>query len=717
MKLIIAEKPSLYRNIVNAIGSSKFKFQDGYAESSEYIVTMCFGHLFSLYDIEDYSDVEANGSAKWSLDNLPFKPDEFKFKLRRKPRTNTVDSGVKKQFGIIKKLCARRDVDLIINAGDADREGEIIVRIILNQAKNIKPIKRLWLPEQTDESIRAALKSLKPSSDYDNLANEGYARTYIDWLYGINLTRLGTIKTGSLTRVGRVVVPIVKAIYDRDMAIRNFVPEPYIALVSKEKLKDQEISLKSKKSFSTTDRLDAEKLCSLYNSTPAIVTDIKNEEREVTPGRLFSLSKLQGLLGRKYKMSLTESLSIIQKLYDSGYVTYPRTNTEYLAKAETVRVNAILKQLQTSGYSVIPKDNDKRIYDDSKIESHSALTPTTKLASQKDLSEKEWSVYSTIFNRFLAVFCSIPCTVNKTTVTIDVGTLEQFHISGEVLRSKGWLEYEAQNRNDKFLPVLKIGDCIMTNFRLIDKEILPPKHYTSESFLNFLKNPFKEEKLSIREEDNDNNNEIIDSTSDNSDYTAMFAGVELGTEATRTSIIENAIKSGYISLKKDIYTIQPKGILYIEALEQLGLCLSKEKTAEMGKILKHVYRNELSVQEGIDLAFFEIQSLFMGCKDTDKVQFSLPEKKDKSLCICPKCGGNIVLNKFGNYSCNNWKNGCKYTIYGTVSGKKLTVSNIRDLLSKGKTRTIKGFISKSGKSFDAKLILEDNGKVSFYFAK
>ena len=233
MKLIIAEKPSLARNIVAGIG--EMSRRQGYFENDEYIVTWAFGHLFSLCDIEDYYG--KNGEkVKWSMEGLPCFPDEFKFKLKmgddKKP-----DAGVEKQFELIKTLCTRKDVDTIINAGDADREGEIIVRLCVEQTGvKDKKFLRLWLPDQTPQTVAQALSEMKDENEYDNLANEGLARTYIDWLYGVNLTRYATLKTGTLMRVGRVIVPIVKAVYDRDRAINEFVPEIYYALSSNEKV-------------------------------------------------------------------------------------------------------------------------------------------------------------------------------------------------------------------------------------------------------------------------------------------------------------------------------------------------------------------------------------------------------------------------------------------------------------------------------------------------
>ena len=231
MKVIIAEKPSLARNIVGAIGN--MKQQSGYYINDEYIVTYVFGHLFTLADIEDYPGHEGDG--KWSMKNIPCYPNEFKFNLK-KDQNKQVDKGVEKQYNIIKTLINREDVDNIINAGDADREGEVIVRLIIMNAleDNNKKKTRLWLPDQTPETIKEALADLKEDKEYDNLANEGFARTYIDWLYGVNLTRYATLKTGTLLRVGRVIVPILKAIYDRDLAIRNFVSEMYYGITSNE---------------------------------------------------------------------------------------------------------------------------------------------------------------------------------------------------------------------------------------------------------------------------------------------------------------------------------------------------------------------------------------------------------------------------------------------------------------------------------------------------
>ena len=345
------------------------KKSDGFFIGKDYILTWVFGHLFSLADIEHYNP-NPDGTNRWSIKNIPCFPEKFFFELRKDPDTKKVDPGVKKQFETIKALINRDDVDTIVNAGDSDREGEIIVRICVEQARNTeKSFVRLWLPDQTPETIRAALSEMKDESEYENLANEGYARTYIDWLYGVNLTRFATLKNGRLLRVGRVIVPIVKAIYDRDMAIRNFVPEIYYAVASKAVTNGEEIELVSKEQFSKDEQKKAQELCDKYNASEAVVTAKKKKKDTMKPGKLYSLTKLQNVLGKKYKMSMEQSLKIVQDLYEKGYVTYPRTNSEYLATAEKGKIKTILDSVSKIGYPVKFKDG-KTIFDDSKIESH-----------------------------------------------------------------------------------------------------------------------------------------------------------------------------------------------------------------------------------------------------------------------------------------------------------------------------------------------------------
>ena len=704
MKLIIAEKPSLARNIAAGIG--KMDRRDGYLEGSGYLITWAFGHLFSLSDIEYYNP-NPNGETRWSMANLPCFPKEFHYELR-KGADKKADSGVEKQFRVIERLCNREDVDCIINAGDADREGEIIVRLCVQHAlQTPKEQARLWLPDQTPQTVAKALNEMKAEAEYHNLADEGFARTYIDWLYGVNLTRYATLRTGTLLRVGRVIVPIVKAIYDRDMAIKDFVPDIYYAMVSKEKTKDEVIELVSKKKFAKDEKEKAEDMCRRYNRTGAVVTSVKRKKDTLSPGKLYSLSKLQNVLGKKYKMSMAESLDIVQKLYEEGYLTYPRTNSEYLATAEKDKIRQILAACQKIGYPVVFKDK-KTIFDDSKIESHSALTPTYKIPNKSALSEKEMQVYSTVFRRFIAVFCAEDCIVNRTEIKIAVGDLEEFTLKGTVILEKGWTKYDDSSQKDKTLPNLSKGDPVNIDFKPTEKETSPPKHYTIETLNNYLKNPFKEEKAAANEEGQESNT----AEEDEEDYRAIFEGLELGTEATRTGIIDNARKSKYIALNKDVYTILPDGIYLIESLQRMNISMDKYKTSQLGQALKKVFRGKITVQDSVELAKREISEVFAHTDSTPEDDTDIGFFMER-VGTCPMCGKDVVRGKFG-YGCMGYKDGCKFHISMHICGRNISIGHARQLLESGQTCVINGFVSKKGKKFDAALKLED-GRANFVF--
>ncbi len=701
MKLIIAEKPSLARNIVSSIGNMTQK--QSYYEGSGYIVTWAFGHLFSLCDIDDYSP-NPDGTKRWSMVNLPCFPDTFKFRLRQDENKRT-DSGVEKQFNVIKALCEREDVNTVINAGDSDREGEIIIRLCVNNTRALelgKAFKRLWLPDQTPETIRSALEEMKDEAEYEGLANEGFARTYIDWLYGVNLTRFATLKYGTLLRVGRVIIPIVKAIYDRDMSIRNFKPEKYYSIASKTERDGEKIELVSKNKYPANELAKANADADKYNQAQTIVTSRKSKKDKLSPGKLYSLSKLQNLLGKKYKMPMEKSLAIVQKLYEEGYVTYPRTNSEYLATAEQDKIKKIIAGIKKIGYPIEFRFS-KTIFDDSKIESHSALTPTYKIPDKSKLTPDEMQVYSTILRRFVAVFCSEECKIEKSELKIKTGDFEEFTLKGTVIVEPGWTKYDDYTQKDKILPKLEKGDIIETAFAPIEKDTSPPKHYTIETLNNYLKNPFKEDKQASAEL-NDNDEE---------DYKAIFEGLELGTEATRTGIIENARKSNYIKLNKDVYTILPDGEFLIEALERMNISMDKYKTSELGRALKGVYRGNLSVSDSVELAIKEIRDVFEP-KNGESLEIDTDDGFFGDIVgKCPVCKNDVVKGRYG-YGCKGYKDGCVFKIGGVICKRVISKANATLLLESGTTSKIQGFISKSGNRFDAKLKL-DNNKVVFDF--
>lgn len=671
---------------------------DGYFEGEGFIVTWAFGHLFSLADVEAYSESTAE-NRYWSTDNLPCFPEKFIFELKR-GSDKKVDAGVEKQFGVIKALCNRSDVDTIVNAGDADREGEIIVRTCIEKALDgTKALKRIWLPDQTPQTVREAMNDLKDESEYDNLASEGYARTFMDWLYGVNLTRYATLRSGTLLRVGRVIVPIVKAIYDRDMAIRNFVPDIYYAIQSKAETNGTEIELTSKTKFNKEEYEKARALCDKYNAEKAVVVSKKKKKDTLSAGKLYSLTKLQNFLGKKYKMSMAESLELVQGLYEKGYVTYPRTNSEYLATAEQGKIKTILESVKKLGYPVEFKFS-KTIFDDSKIESHSALTPTYKIPDKTKLSDNEMKVYGAIMRRFVAVFCAEDCTVEKTEIRIAVGDLEEFLLKGTVIVNLGWTRFDDYTKKDKLLPPLEKGDEVNISFVPVEKETTPPKHYTIETLNNYLKNPFKEEKANASEQEDEE-----------AEYRAMFEGLELGTEATRTGIIDNARKSQYIQLKKDTYTILPAGENLIESLSRMNIIMDKFKTSQMGVALKGVFKGNMTIESAIEVVKTEITNVF---EENKKKGETFDGFVGDVVGKCPLCGGEIARTRFG-YGCLSYREGCRFSTGNVICGKVISLENMKSLLETGSTPLITGFVSKkSGKEFSARLVLEE-GKVVFRF--
>ncbi len=691
-KLIIAEKPSLAVNIVSSLSvKENFNKMDGFA----------YGHLFKLKDIEEYegcSDSEL-AKGKWNKAiTLPFIPKQFEFVLQP-------DSGVHKQYKIIETLIKSPDVSEIVDCGDSDCEGEVIVRLIISNTflsnRIQKPVTRLWLPEQTTGAILYGVEHLVNDDEYNNLANEGYARMYVDWLLGINLTRYITYATNKLLPVGRVVIPIVKAVYDRDMAINKFIAIPYHQLESNVDTNGEKIKLTINKKVTSINLIQAVELAKSLNESGAVVTNLETKTVKKYPGKLFSLSKLQNFLSKKFKMSMNDSLAIIQKLYEQGYVTYPRTNTEYLATGEKDKVTKIIEVLTTAENTLIFKDK-KTIFDDTKIESHSAIIPTTKLPRDGKLKGSELDVYNSIKNRFMANFYEEETLISRTTMEIKCGD-ETFLIKGDVIEQLGYFKVEPTAKSEKAddeqtLPKLNIGDKVNVDFKPVAKQTKPPAKLNNETLSNFLKNAFKKDDIENEEED----------------YKAMLEGVEIGTEATRTGIIENAKKNKYISEKDTVFSIEPLGIYLIETLNKLNIDLYKEKTVQFSKQLKAVYNNATTIQDVVNMVTDELNGIISSNKNTTLDKF---EQEREVIGICPLCQKPVYENA-KSYSCSGYKEGCKFGLWKEnkffeALGKKLTKSNAVSLLKSNKC-LLKGCKSKKGTTYDVYVTMEiKNGYPDF----
>lgn len=693
MILIIAEKPSLAKAIAVATGSTKK--ETGYFEGANYIVSFAYGHLFSLKDVDDY----IGEKTPWKNVPLPFIPPSYEFKLRN-------DAGVQQQYKIIKTLMKRPDVKSIVNCGDADREGQLIIDNIIfnivNDTNINKPIYRLWLNEQTNDTILSQLKIMKQNNvpEYRNLFNEGLARTFCDWAYGINITRLVSLKSNNtFFPCGRVLIPIVKAVYDRDMAIKNFIPSKYYILESDTSIKLSISDLK----YDINQLEQAKQKADELNNQDAIVTSLVKKQVQKKPLKLFSLSSLQRKLSIDYKMGFEISMSYIQKLYEAGLLTYPRTNTEYLATGEKGKIRSIIESLPIS--DLLKFHESANIFDDSKIESHSAITITAKKPDYAVLSGDEKIVYDTVFNRFVSNFLVEPCLVDQVKAIISIGD-HQIKLVGETIVQQGFLQYEKIQVKSP-LPPLEENQKIEINFCVVEKEKTAPKKLSESALSKYLENP-----LSSATDDL-----VID-------YDAVLKGIEIGTQATRTGIIENAKKYKYISIKSGNYSIEPLGEMLINILEEISIDLSVERSVHFSVLLKSIYKEEITLDKALNELHQELEKWI---NDANSVTLKTNTSADKTtaekkvLGNCPRCNLPVYEGK-SSYYCNGFtirvdnKPQCGFILnkdnkYFLEKGKKLTATMVKTLLAKGKVH-VNGLKpkDKEKKPYDAMIIMEDTGK-------
>lgn len=654
-RLIIAEKPSLGRAIANALNVKKFTGEksNGYYENDKYIITWCFGHLFKLKDIGDY---EGLNNISWEDIALPFLPNPFELKYNP-GRNEEEGEGIKKQVEIIKELVFKEDIEEVVHCGDAGREGQVIVDEVLEYIGNKKKVTRLWLPEQTEDTIQKQIMNCKENDTYNNLSNEGLTRIYMDWFLGINLSVFLSVKAKTKLNVGRVVIPIVKYIYDREQAIKNFKVEKYFQLESKTEKENIKIPLILRKE-KFLNKEEAKKVAQELNNNKGKVISIEKKEVKKYPKKLFSLGKLQSELSKNHKINFERSLKIIQKLYEEGYVTYPRTNTEYLAEEEKEKIKSLINLINQKGYYLEFKDS-KNIFDTSKIEDHSALTPTLKLPEK--LSKEEEIVYQVIFNRFVANFLAEETIVSETILTIQVADKE-FKLKGTEIIKAGFYAYEPK-KFDNQLPNLVENEEFEINFLAMEKETEPPKKVTESELENYLENPFRKEIKEINVESEETEEEIVE---DAEDYKNILEGLEVGTVATRTGIISNAKSYGYITQENSNYSITSKGEKLIQLLDELKINLYKERTVEFSKDLKKVFHNIKTIDDVLGNTWKILNEIIENGKDIKpSVEFV------ENIGKCPKCGANII-EKPRTYCCENedfilWKESRYYKEKFSVS--------------------------------------------------
>ncbi|CEP79536.1 DNA topoisomerase [Paraclostridium sordellii] len=708
MKLILAEKPSVAKTIASFLGA-KTK-HDGYFEGNNYIVTYAVGHLVSLYDVKDYDKAYAGS---WKSENFPFIPDKFRFK---------VDSSKTKQFNIVKSLIHRDDVDEIINATDNDREGELIAFLIFLTAKNKKPIKRILVNEWTPEDIKRGLSNLKTDEQMRNLQAAGYTRLVTDWLIGINFTSMTTLKygNGKLLNIGRVILPTVKLVYDRDMEISNFIPKTYFEIEGNFKCDNGNYKgkyIKGKESkFDSID--DANKVIESITSDKGAIKEKKvSNSKEYAP-KLFSLTSLQGYITSKHANFTSDKvLKVCQSLYEGkgkgGFITYPRTDSIYLEESLAGKAAQTLEKLKVG----LPYENKikftktKRVFDSSKVDSHSAIIPTYIVPNK--LTSDEEIVYNAIKDRFIANFMP-PAEYENTEIHTYVND-HKFLTKGKVLKVKGFLEVYNKEEKDDLLPFVNKDDIVdVIKMDILTKQTTPPKSYTEDTLLKAMKNCGK-------------------NVSD--DDTAVLSGYSIGTSATRAEVLKKIAEVGYVHKKGKSYYITDLGKNLVEIFPLKDL-LDVDYTGKLEKSLSDIQRGEFTRSQYLTniMSFIvngvetikndanknistEVYSYNPKTKRYSKGTFSSDGSKQESLGVCPICKNDVIECSKG-YICTNYKE-CKFGIWNTdkfllTLKKKPNKTMVKSILKNGFAK-VKGLTSKSGNKFDAilKYTKKDNGYFSW----
>ncbi|MCW7999725.1 DNA topoisomerase III, partial [Clostridium sp. cpc1] len=576
-KLLLAEKPSVARNIGEALGCKTR--ENGYLEGNGYIVTWAFGHLLTLYDCKDYDPK----LALWSFENFPYIPKEFKYKIKNDGKNrNVVDPGAKKQLEIIKELINREEVEEIISATDYDREGELIALLIFNYLKANKPIYRILINEWTPTEIKKGLKDLKKNEEMINLQDAGVSRQLADWVIGINFTSIATMKytrgKGNLLNIGRVLMPTLKIIYDREMEIKNFKVEEFYELEAT--FKNEKGEYKGKFFYGKKEKFPnkkiMEKLKAEIKDKNGLVTEKTVEIKKENPPSLFNLSNLQGYITSKYKgFTADKVLKVSQSLYEKKYITYPRTESTALEESIKDKAKKVLEVLKNDlpFKEEIVFNTSKKVFNNAKVESHSAIMPTYIIP--KNLTPDERLVYDAVKNRFISQFMKEAQYENTEIVTTVLGENYErlFKTKGKILKAKGWLKLYKEKKKDELLPPIEKDDEVeMKSLKIISKKTKPPAHHTEKTLLKAMETCGKNTK---QNEDNEEESNIL-------------YGYSIGTAATRAETINKLKYAGYITPKGKSLLITDKGTKLIETFPIRELL----DTDYTGKLEKKLYDME-----------------------------------------------------------------------------------------------------------------------------
>lgn len=710
MKLIIAEKPSVSKNIADAL---KIKGrQDGYFEGNGYIVTWAFGHLLQLYDAKDYDDKMST----WKMDNFPFIPLTFKYKVKEDPRNRAKpDGGARKQLKIIQSLMKRQDVDTIISACDYDREGQIIGDSIIYNLGTDKNVYRILLNEWTAAEVIKGLENMKLNSELKPLQDAGVSRQWADWTIGINLTSVATLKyqkgKGKALNIGRVLLPTLKIIYDRDKEIENFVPEHYFKLQATFKTKDEQeyegtyVEGKEEK-FKSKETLEA--IQKMLTDPSATVSDKQVQKKNEYPPYLFNLSNLQGYITNKYKGWTSDKvLKVAQSLYEKKFITYPRTSSIALEESLVSKTAKVVETLSED----LPYKNEikfvksKRVFDNSKVESHSAIVPT--YVKPKKLTMDEEQVYTAIKNRLIMQFMPVAeyeeTRIETKMKNIDLKGL--FITKGKVQLVEGWKKVENVQSKDVILPLVQMNDHVdLISHEITSHVTKPPKQHTERTLLRVMETCGKN--YDTHEENEENINTIL-------------SGFSIGTPATRAETIKKLKDVGYITAENKNLLCTQLGRKLVETFPIKEL-FDLEFTGRLEKLLFDIEKRRYSKEEFLQVIFDFTASSVQTIKSEEEITIKevvAQRQTNEVLGKCPVCGHAVIEGQKG-FGCSNWKSGCTFVIWKNdkflaAMKKKPTKTMVKSLLKNGVV-TVKGLKSKKGNKFDANMRYEKNEENEYY---
>jgi len=711
--LVIAEKPSVGRDLARVL-DGPFEKQEGYLEGPQHLITWAVGHLVQLAEPDEYDPK----FKRWKMDDLPIVPEHFKLVVR--------DERSRKQMSVVSRQLAREDVDEVVNACDAGREGELIFAYLYEKAKGKKPVRRLWLNSMTSAAMKNAFASLRPASEFELLEEAARSRSEADWIVGMNATRAATIRLRSsfdgAVSLGRVQTPTLALVARREEEIRAFKPEPYW-LVDATFAADAERKYRGRYHAGAKPRVateaEAEAIVAAIESgdddgayAGGTITKLeKKEQREKAP-LLYDLTTLQREANTRFGFSAKRTLAAAQRCYEEHKaLTYPRTNSRYLPSDMVAEIKPIAELVgarpeyakaaaYVTSLDLLPL---ARVVDDEKVSDHHAIIPTRSEHALEKMSSDDLRIFDLVTRRFLAVFHPEAVSENtrvETTVAVE-GAEHVFRTRGKVLLVPGWrgvydeLGAEERARSDddegadEELPRLSSGERVATlEIGSVRKETKPPRRYSDASLLGAM--------------------ETAGKLVDDEELREAMKDSGIGTPATRAAIIERLITVGYIERDGRSLVATEKGLNVIRLLNHHALT-SPGLTGSWEHRLGRIERGEESRKDFMtDIAGFAAETVKE--LDTSLKDVRIPRAK---LGPCPVCGREITENRKG-YSCWSREDpGCGFVIWKSKAGKQLPVATARELIKTGFTeQAVTGFRGRSGRSFRARLALSqtEDGK-------